>query len=470
MANNGIVAQAQMLTDNEQYEQAYELLEKSYDNLKDDAEYLEKIALLAKMLEKHDEAAKYWEELVEVDPNSLIAYSELLDFYMNTNKYKYYITRAKYKILNQKVSQSIDDYKKAIASTQEEEELINAEFLLAKSYEYLGKMHNAIDEYHRILERKEDMAIFYKIADLYAQTGDRYSAINILERGVKAFPDVIDLSEYLAALYLKEGQYDKAVEYAKNDFSKAKAYLMKGDNEKALELLSKTEDKTNANYPALMAEYYFNKKDFEKCKEYIEQFKAIDNQNPLVYQMSALVCDANNDSYGYHYNMGRCYSYKQDYELALVEYLNAHRYDASRSEAVKEIIKINEAKGDKTSLMEFYEKLHRQEPDNPIALKGLGDVYADMYEFKNALDYYEKLAKADSNNYEIYNKIGFCYEKLKIIKKAKESYEKYLEKAPLSPDCEKIKEKVAKMNVSKVQETVNEEEGFIDKIMKFFGK
>ena len=120
--------------------------------------------------------------------------------------------------------------------------------------------------------------------------------------------------------------------------------------------------------------------------------------------------------------------------------------------------------------MEFYEKLHRQEPDNPIALKGLGDVYADMYEFKNALDYYEKLAKADSNNYEIYNKIGFCYEKLKNIKKAKESYEKYLEKAPLSPDSEKIKEKVAKMDVSKVQETVNEEEGFIDKIMKFFGK
>ncbi len=470
MTSNGILAQAQMLTDEEQYEKAYELLFNSYDSLKDDAEYLEKIALLAKMLEKNDEAAKYWEELVSVDPNSLVAYSELLDFYMNTNKYKYYITRAKYKILNEKVNQSVDDYKKAIASTQEEDEIINAEFLLAKSYEYLGKIQNAIDEYHRILEHKDDMAIYYKLADLYAQTGDRFSAINVLEKGVKVFPNIIDLSEYLSALYLRENQFDKAIEYAKNDFSKIKAYLMKGENETAFEMLSKIEDKTNANYPALMAEYYFNKKDFVKCKEYIEEFKKIDNQNPMVYQMLALVCDENNDSYGYHYNMGRCYSYKQDYDLALAEYLNAHRFDPSKSEAVKEIIKINEAKGDKTSLMEFYEKLYRQEPDNTMALKGLGDVYADMYEFKNALEYYEKLVKADLNNYEAYKQIGFCYEKLKNLRLAKENYEKYLQKAPLSPDSEKLKEKVSKMDVQNTKEADVNEEGFIDKIFKIFGK
>ncbi len=470
MAGNGILAQAQMLADEEQYEKAYELLVNSYESLKEDAEYLEKIALLAKTLEKHEEAAKYWEQLVEVNPDSLIAYSELLDFYENSNKYKYYITRAKYKILNGKVNQSTDDYKKALGSTQEEDEIINAEFLLAKSYEYLGKTQNAIDEYHRILEHKDDMAIFYKLADLYAQTGDRFSAVNVLERGVKAFPNAPELSEYLAALYLKEGQFDKAIECAKNDFSKIKAYLMKGDNETAFEMLSKINDKQNANYPALMAEYYFNKKDFEKCKEYIEEFKKIDNQNPLVYQMTALVCDKNNDSYGYHYNMGRCYSYKQDYEPALVEYLNAHRYAPSKSEAIKEIIKINEAKGDKTSLMEFYEKLYRQEPDNTTALRGLGDMYADMYEFKDALKYYEKLAKADTGNYEIYKLIGYCAEKLKNIRYAKESYEKYLEKAPLSPDTEKLKEKISKMDIENVKETSVSEEGFIDKVMRLFGK
>lgn len=467
---NGILMQAQMLIDEEQYDKAYEMLEKSYEKYKDDAEYLEKIALLAKTMEKSEDAAKYWEELVVVNPNSLIGYSELLDIYNNTNKYKYYITRAKYKILNEKITQSIDDYKKAINSTSEEAEIINARFLLAKAYEHTDKIQNAIDEYYRIIEHKDDMAIYYKLADLYAGMNDRFSAINILERGVKAFPQVNELAEYLSGLYLKEGQFDKALEYARNDFSRTKAYLMKGENEEAYKILNTIEDKTNANYYALFAEYYFNKKEWEKCSEYIDKFNELAPQNPLTYQMRALVCDENNDSYGYHYNMGKCYSYKQEYELALAEYLNAHRFDANKSEAVKEIIKINEASGDKTSLMEFYEKLVRQEPENTMALKGLGDIYADMYEHKVAIDYYKKAAKLNSSDYEVYNKLGLCYEKIKDYSSAKDAYEKYLAKAPMSPDTEKLKAKISSMNIGNSAESTSDEEGFIDKIMKIFSK
>ncbi len=468
--SNGVLVQAQMLIDDEQYDKAYDMLQNAYDKLKEDAEYLEKIALLAKTIGKEEDAAKYWEELVAVNPNSLVGYSELLDIYINKNNYKYYLTRAKYKILNEKVTQSIDDYKKAISSTQEEDEIINARFLLAKAYEHTGKIQNAIDEYYRILESKDDMAIYYKLADLYAEHGDRFSAINVLEKGVKAFPEINELSEYLCALYIKESQYDNALKYARNDYSKIKAYLMKGDNDSALTILKGLDDLSNANYHALYAEYWFNKKDFDKCSEYIDKFNELSPQNPLVYQMKALVCDEKNDSYGYHYNMGKCYSYKQEYELALAEYLNAHRYDPSKSEAIKEVIKINEASGDKTSLMEFYEKLIRQEPDNPAALEGLGDVYADMYEFKDALGYYEKLAKTDTNNYEVYYKLGMCYEKLKNTASAKEAYEKYLAKAPLSPDSEKLKEKISKMSPSASFEPNNSEEGLIDKILKIFGK
>lgn len=467
--SNGLLMQAQMLIDDENYEKAYEMLTNMYEKMKDDAEYLEKIALLAKMMEKDEDAAKYWEELVVVNPNSLVAYSELLDIYNNKNKYKYYITRAKYKILNEKVSQSIDDYKKAISSTTEEEEQVNARFLLAKALEHVGKVQEAIDEYYRIIELKDDIAIYHKLADLYSEMGDRFSAINVLEKAVKAFPDVTTLAEYLSALYLKEGQYDKSLEYATNDYSKIKAYLMKGENQTAFELLEKNVDEKNANYIALMAEYYFNTKDWTKTTEFIDKFNELSPQNPLVYQMRALVCDENNDDYGYHYNMGKCYSYKQNYDLALAEYLNAHRYDATKADAVKEIIKINEASGDKTSLMEFYEKLVRQEPNNTFALKGLGDIYADMYEFRSALEYYKKAEKIDSNDYELLNKIGFACEKVKDMASAKEYYEKYLAKAPLSPDTEKLKEKLAKMAGSELSDGGNEE-GLIDKIMKFFAK
>ncbi len=468
--SNGMLMQAQMLIDNEDYDKAYEVLTNMYEKMKDDAEYLEKIALLAKTMDKNDDAAKYWEELVIVNPNSLVGYSELLDIYSNTNKYKYYLTRAKYKILNEKVSQSIDDYKKAIASTNDETEQINARFLLAKALEHVGKTQEAIDEYFRIIELKDDIAIYHKLADLYSEMGDRYSAINVLEKAVKAFPDVDVLAEYLSSLYIKEAQYDKALENARNVYTRIKACLMKGENDVAFDLLEKNVDEKNANYLALMAEYYFNNKEWDKSCEYIDKFNSLSPQNPLVYQMRALICDEKNDSYGYHYNMGKCYSYKQNYDLALAEYLNAHRYDATKSEAVKEIIKINEASGDKTSLMEFYEKLVRQEPDNTMALKGLGDIYLDLYELKSAVEYYQKVAKLNPNDYEIYNKMGYVYEKLKDVASAKECYEKYLAKAPLSPDSEKIKEKLEKMQNVTSSTAVDSEEGFIDKIIRLFSK
>ena len=59
--------------------------------------------------------------------------------------------------------------------------------------------------------------------------------------------------------------------------------------------------------------------------------------------------------------------------------------------------------------------------------------------------------------------------KIKDIKSAKECYEKYLSKAPLSPDTEKLKEKISKMT-GENSSNVESEEGFIDKIMKLFGK
>lgn len=472
MAGSGILERAQMLIDNEEYEKAYELLTGVYENMKEDAEYLEKTALLAKTIDKPDDAAKYFEELVKINPDSLTGYSELLDIYENKDKYKYYVTRAKYKILNGKVSQSIDDYKKALNNTQDENEIINARFLLAKVYEAEGKTQNAIDEYYRLIEHKDDMAVYYKLADLYCAMDDRISAVNILERGVKAFPEIDELGEYLASLYMKEGEYDKALLNARNDYAKIKAYLMKGADDEALELLKTLKDENAPEYSALYAEYYFNTKDFEKCTEYINKFAALQPQNPLVYQMRALVSDEKGDDFGYHYNMGRCYSYKGDYDLALSEYLNAHRIDPSKSEAVKEIIKINEASGDKTSLMEFYEKLHRQEPDNPLALKGLGSVYFDMYEFSNAAEYYEKSLKLNTSDYEVYKNLGICYEKLHRTAQAKENYQKYLEKAPLTPEAEKIKEKVSKMPdaAGNTKEAEAEEEGFIDKIMRLFGR
>ena len=90
-----ILGRAQSLSDNEQYEDAYNVLTAANNEGKENAEFLEKIALAAQTLDKKDDAQKYWEELILIAPNSMVAYSELQDIYNETDRYKYYLTRAK---------------------------------------------------------------------------------------------------------------------------------------------------------------------------------------------------------------------------------------------------------------------------------------------------------------------------------------------------------------------------------------
>ena len=60
---DAILERAQSLTDNEKFEEAYNILKAAYNEGKGNAEFLEKIALAASTLEKKDEAINYWEQL-----------------------------------------------------------------------------------------------------------------------------------------------------------------------------------------------------------------------------------------------------------------------------------------------------------------------------------------------------------------------------------------------------------------------
>lgn len=461
-----LLEQAQFLSDNENYEKSYELLKTAYELDKTNPEILEKIALQAKMLEKMEEAAGYWEALIGVDPNSILAYSELQDIYFHTNKYKYYLTRAKVKILHENVSQSISDYKKAIENTQIEREIIEARLLLAKAYEFMGKTVNAIDEYFKIVEMEENLIVYYKLFDLYSLLNDKSSAMNILQKAIEAYPDESNLKELMAGVLFETDQPDEALEYVQSDLTKAKIYLAKEENDKAFRVLNLMEDKTSSNYFALLAEYYYNTKDFDKCLENVTAFKKLEPQSPLTYQMMALVYEEKDDLYNSHFNWGKFYIQKNDFEMAMNEYMQAHNLNPKDAQVIKEIIKLNENTGDSSSLIEFYEKLLVVEPDNQSALKSLGKFYENMHEFKNALDFYLKVEELNRNDTDILKDIAVCYEKLRKSASAKEYYQKYLDKAPLGQDTEDIKLKVSKMS----DENVAEDEGLLEKIARLFSK
>lgn len=466
MKAQAVIDQAQFLIDSENYDKAFSVLKMAHENDKKNTEILEKIALLSETMEMPNEAIYYWEELIANDPNSLVAYGQLQDLYFHTDRYKYYIVRAKVKTLEGNVSQAIPDYKKAIDNTTDEKNILEARFLLAKAYEFLGKNTNAADEYFRILDIEDNLTIYYKLAEMLALE-DKYAAIDTLLRAIEAHPAETNIKEILSGLYISTNQIDKAQEYAQSDLTKAKIHLMKQENLKAYEILTVFSQKDMPEYLALMAEYYFNSKDFDKCLEMVEEFRLTSPSNPLVYQMKALIYEEQDDTFDAHYNWARYYLLKKDSNLALTEFMHAHNIKPDNAEIIKEILKIHENLGDKNSILEFYEKLLKADPENEDALKNIAKFYSDMYEFKEALNYYNRLLEINPKDNQVYYETAYCYEKLKNNVLAKEFYEKYLKKAPLTPETENLKEKLAKMSDEVL---VEEDEGFLGRIMKFFAR
>lgn len=462
-----IIERAQSLTDNEKYEDAYNVLTAAYKEGKENPEFLEKIALAASTLEKRDEAVQYWEELIKVAPNSMVAYTELQDAYCDTNRYKYYLTRARVKILNSQVSQAVSDYKKAIDNTQDKDEKAEAGLLLAKAYEFLGKAMNAIDEYYKIAPTLNSVEIYIKIADLYVSEKDKLSATAILEEALNHFKDDETIKEILARLYMEIGNTEKAMKYAVSDLLKIKIKLAENKNEEAYELLQNVSDKHNAEYHKLAAEYYFNKKDWDNCINSINEFAKFEPNHPLVYQMRSLVCEGQGNTHDAYANRAKMYNAKGQKDIALHEYMQAHQVDSNNIQTIEEIINLCEECGEKHTAAEFYEKLLQLNPKSERALVKSGDYYYDLGEYQVAASYYEKAAEI-SHMSEVFLKAGKCFEKIRKEKTARMYYEKYIAKAPMSANAET---ELIKAKLNKLSDTeVAEDEGFLEKILSFFSK
>ena len=84
---------AEQFEANEQYEQAYEEYKREYQHNPDDVGILERLGHLSLILEKKDEAANYYYEILKRDVSNSLAYEQLMAIYENTDKYKYYVYR-----------------------------------------------------------------------------------------------------------------------------------------------------------------------------------------------------------------------------------------------------------------------------------------------------------------------------------------------------------------------------------------
>lgn len=461
------LTKGQAFEDDDKNEQAYECYKYAHELDKNDTEVLQKLAVTAQMLHKTEEAINYWNLFMALKPEDSLSYTQLLDLYFLDNKYEYYMTRAKLKTIEGRLAQAIDDYKKAINNTDNEESILNTRYLLAQTYTILGKTLQAIDEYLKILDHNQNEAVYLSLANLYYQD-DKSAALNVLHQAYNEYPESKDIKEFLCKIYLATGDYANAEKFATNSFDKIKSLLMQEKNDRAFEMLKSLseKDKKDSQYAALMAEYYYNLDDNENTLKYIDIFEKANPDSPLPSQMRALVFEKQNKDFESHFNWGKYYIKKNNLDLALDEYLNAYNENPQNTDIIKELINLYSALEDKFACAEFCEKLVDIEKDDTATLKRLIKFYEEQGYEEKVLDYLFRLSEINQRDYETLLKLAKHAQKNKKIDDAIDYYEKYIKFAPNSDEKEDAKVQLNMLTTGEI----GEEEGFLDKILGIFSK
>lgn len=460
---------AEQFEENEQYTQAFEEYKKLYERNPKDLSLLERLGHISMLLDNKEEAAKYYSEILESDATNVLAYEQLMDIYVTTDKYKYYIYRGNMHTVEHKLEHAINDYKKAINCAQEDKDIISARFVLGTLYEQEGNNVKAIDEYLKVIEHEDSHEeVYIRLANLYVKEDAIPSAIDVLERGRKAGFDKTNLKEQLADLYLKNGNPEKAIEITSDELTKVKCLLDMDKTSEAFEKLQKMEGQYNhiPQFYSLKAQYYYMTKDFDKALECVEEFDKYEKNSPLTYQMRALIYEEKNEDYNSYLNWGKYNLVRGNKDIAINEFLNANQIKDDDINLLNTLAMLLEESGDKNHAMEFYEKISKLDETDKKSLQKLAEFRESIGDYKSQAEYLLKLYHLDKRNSTTVRQLGEAYEKLRNKPAAVECYEKYLEIGKGNPDYSKIQHKLEKLQNTEMQE----EEGFIDKIMKWFNK
>ncbi len=463
------VRQAEIFEEQEEYQKAYEEYLNAYSSNPKDLNVLERLGHNALLLGKKEDAAKFYNEMLQLDATNVMVYEELMNIYIQTDKYKYYICRGNLHSVQQQYEHAINDYKKALNHTQEDGDIMNTRFVLATLYEQRGENLKAIDEYLKLLNYENvDEVVYVKLANVYMKDSMIPSAIETLERAISKGHNSDNIKENLANLYIKEGLNDKALEITNNELTEIKCLLGLERFNDAKSKLDELSDKYSQNptYLSLAAEYYFATGDFDKALEYVDKFDNIQQNSPLTYQMRALIYESKDDSYRAHVNWAKYNILRGNKDIAINEYLNAYQVKNDDATMISSLATLLEDSGDKNHAMEMYERLVQLDDTDKIALQKLAEFRESIGDYKTQADYLEKLVEIDKRNFQLILKLAQLYERLKNKPDAVAYYKKYLSIAPINEETEKIKIKLDTLENTAMEE----DEGLVGAIMKIFSK
>ncbi len=461
---------AEQYEENEQFDLALEEYLKLHEKMPKDLGILERLGHLYLMTGDKEQAANYYSKILEYDATNTMVYEQLCDIYYTTNKFKYYTYRGNLKNIEGQYDYAINDYKKAVANTDNEEEIVLTRFAIAALCELTKNDNKAIDEYLKILDHdRKNEAAYVKLANIYLRQNIITAGISTLEGAVKYGVNNRGVQEILAQLYLKNGDYEKALEITENELLKIKCHLELGDVKTATDLIKEVETKF-AKEPqlyVLKAQVAFMEENYDQAFEFIEKYNELEKNSPLYFQMKALIYENKGDEFNEQVSWAKYHLLRGDKDIAINEFLHAHKLNPENLEVVNALAILLEENNNRNHAMEFYEKAAKINPKDKAALVKLADFRESIGDYRTAIDYLEKVLALEPKNTECLKRTANAYQKMKNFPAACECYNEFLKYSNDLAENEVIKAKLAKINGL---ESEVSSEGLIDKIMKFFSK
>ena len=168
-----------------------------------------------------------------------------------------------------------------------------------------------------------------------------------LEHG---FKDDKDIKETLANYYIKNGTPELATEMTSDDLTKIRSYLDNGKDEKAFELIQNIEKdyKKNPKFLALVAQYYFQKSQFDEALAIVDEYEKFAKNSPLIYQMRAMIFDGQKKTFEASINWAKYNILLGNKDVALNEYMQAYAMNNEDVElvytiAIKQLLMLKNA-------------------------------------------------------------------------------------------------------------------------------
>ena len=463
MTTEIILQQINKLEEEENYKAAYEVCVNALESDGNNTDLLEKTAILAKMNDNPQKSIECWEKLISINPNIQLAYSELQDLYFGIDKFKYYSVRAKYRIFEHKPDAAADDFKKAISCTTDEKLIIETRFMIANIYMSQGKDEKAENQFLLILDLEANTNASMMLAQCYVKNDDVDAAISTLETAYENDTDNIELKKFMYSLYMRVGNTQKASEFVIDEFSNTKLLLQQGKNDEAKNALDNWSGKKETQYYLLLAEYYYNTKQYDDCFAAIDEFAKYSPKHPLIFQMRALCFEQQENIGRAKYNWGWYNLMKNQPDVALAEFLASNDIEKS-ADTLEQIIRLYDNQRETTTSIEFVAELVELEPRNTLALSRLGKFYLEIGDYYNSCQYYSRILEYDPNNLKVLPGAAKAAEKCGEEAIALEYYKRIVEN---SKDEEEKKVAQKRLNILNGEEEETLISKFLDLIKKF---